>query len=253
MNDVSVLFAGTGGATPSTHRGLAATLVADRRSGVLVDCGEGTARQLLRAGAADGLTAVLITHLHADHWLGLPGLLNLLGEQGRREDLELWGPPDLRRALRRFVAGCTKPPFRTVVSELTADQVIELPTWNVTALAVKHRGRAFGYALEERAGRRRVVFSGDTAPCEAVAAAARNCDLLVHEAMFLHEDARRARETAHSTAREAGLLASLAGVRLLALTHLSGRVRARDALAEARAVCPRTVVPRDLDRIRVPG
>ncbi|MEA2310736.1 MAG: ribonuclease [Solirubrobacteraceae bacterium] len=104
---------------------------------------------------------------------------------------------------------------------------------------------------EPRTGRR-IVFSGDTAPCQAVEVHAHGADVLVHEATFLAADAIRARETGHTTARAAAELARDAGVRLLALTHLSTRYFPRDVRDEARAAFPATVVPRDFDAIDVP-
>jgi ribonuclease Z len=111
--------------------------------------------------------------------------------------------------------------------------------------------RAADLVGEARRGRR-IVLSGDTRPCDPVLAAALSADLLIHEATFLEEDRPRARETGHSTAREAAELAREAGVRLLALQHLSARYPPRLFRDEARAVFDATVVPRDLDRIVVP-
>jgi ribonuclease Z len=104
---------------------------------------------------------------------------------------------------------------------------------------------------EARRGRR-IVISGDTAPCQAVEAHAYEADVLVHEATFLEDERTRARETAHSTARQAAELARDAGVHLLALTHLSTRSFPRDVRDEARATFGATVVPRDFDAIAVP-
>jgi ribonuclease Z len=104
---------------------------------------------------------------------------------------------------------------------------------------------------ETRPGRR-IVISGDTAPCQAVEVLAHDADLLVHEATFMEDERDRARETAHSTAHQAAEIARDAGVRLLALTHLSTRYFPRDVREEARAVFPNTVVPRDFDAIDVP-
>jgi ribonuclease Z len=104
---------------------------------------------------------------------------------------------------------------------------------------------------EPRPGRR-LVLSGDTAPCQAVEVLAHGAELLVHEATFTEAERDRARETGHSTARQAAEIARDAGVRLLALTHLSTRYFPREVRDEARAVFPNTVVPRDFDAIEIP-
>ena len=102
-----------------------------------------------------------------------------------------------------------------------------------------------------RAGRR-LVFTGDTLPCGATIDAAKGATLLVHEATFLDEDAERARETGHSTVRQAALVGRTADVTLLALTHVSTRVRPRDAREEAEGVFERVIVPRDFDAVDIP-
>ena len=104
---------------------------------------------------------------------------------------------------------------------------------------------------EDRPGRR-IVYSGDTAPCQAVEVLADGADVLVHEATFLSDERDRARETGHSTAAQAAEIARDARVRLLALTHLSTRYFPREVRDEARAVFADTVVPRDFDAIEVP-
>ena len=99
---------------------------------------------------------------------------------------------------------------------------------------------------------RKLVVSGDTAPSAALAVAAHDADLLVHEATFVEEERERAVQTAHATATQAAELARDAGVRMLALTHLSTRYGGREIRDEARAVFPNTVVPRDFDTIEIP-
>jgi ribonuclease Z len=293
--DLSVFFAGTAGSVPTARRGLPALLV--RRGGdrLLFDCGEGTQRQLLRTVGLTDVGHVFLTHLHADHWLGLPGMLKSFDLRDRDAPLTVYGPPgtaDLLGAMRR-VYGRLGYPF--TVTELEAGETIGFDGYEVSAFNVRHRGAAFGYALveDERPGRfdaelaqslgvpfgpdfgrlqrgetvggvrpeqvvgparpgRKVVISGDTAPCEMVRVAAHEADVLVHEATFTHEELTRAIETAHSTARQAAELAAEADVRLLALTHLSTRYGGAEIRDEARAVFPRTEVPRDFDTIEVP-
>ncbi len=104
---------------------------------------------------------------------------------------------------------------------------------------------------EPRRGRR-IVISGDTSPCQATEVFAHEADLLVHEATFLDDELARARETGHSTARQAAEIARAADVKLLALTHLSTRYFPRDIRDEARTVFPATIVPRDFDTIEIP-
>ena len=89
-------------------------------------------------------------------------------------------------------------------------------------------------------------------PCKELFQACVGADVLVHEATFLEEEADRAAETGHTTALQAGRLAREAGVRLLALTHISTRHPGREILAEARSEFPAAVLPRDFDSIEVP-
>jgi ribonuclease Z len=104
---------------------------------------------------------------------------------------------------------------------------------------------------DPRAGRK-VVIAGDTAPASTVVEAASGAELLVHEATFLADERARARETSHSTAGEAALVAQEAGVKLLALTHVSTRYFAHQVVEEATQLFPATVVPRDFDLVTVP-
>jgi ribonuclease Z len=99
----------------------------------------------------------------------------------------------------------------------------------------------------ERRRGRRLVITGDTRPCAATIEAARDADLLVHEATFADEEAGRALETGHSTAREAAQVAKAAGARRLALTHISARysLNARELEREARQVFADTMVVKD--------
>jgi ribonuclease Z len=143
-------------------------------------------------------------------------------------------------------------PGRFDVEAARALGVPEGPAWG----RIQHGETVDGVAPEQVMGAtrpgRRLVISGDTAPCQAVEVFAHGADVLVHEATFMEDERARARETAHSTARQAAEVAREAGVGLLALTHLSTRYFPREVRDEARAVFPNTVVPRDFDEIAVP-
>jgi ribonuclease Z len=104
---------------------------------------------------------------------------------------------------------------------------------------------------EARPGRT-VVISGDTAPCMATAEAAGGAELLIHDGSFAEEEAQRAVETGHSTAGQAAALAREAGVKMLALVHVSSRYNVGQVLEEARATFESTVAPRDFDIVEVP-
>jgi ribonuclease Z len=294
--DLSIFFAGTAGSVPTSRRGLPATLIRRGADKLLIDCGEGTQRQLIRSVGLPDVTEVFLTHLHLDHWLGLPGMLKSFDLRDRSAPLTVFGPPGtvaLLDTLRRTVFGRLKYRFRAV--DLEPDGIVEFDGYEIHALRVRHRGEAYGYALieEDRPGRfdaelaaslgvtpgpdfgrlqrgetvggvapeqvvgetrrgRKLVFSGDTSPCDMVRVAADGADVLVHEATFLSQERERALETGHTTARQAAELAAEAGVGLLALTHVSTRYAGGEIRDEARAIFPRTEVPRDFDLIDVP-
>ena len=104
---------------------------------------------------------------------------------------------------------------------------------------------------EPRPGRA-IAISGDTAPCLATAEASRGVQLLVHDGSFAEAEAQRAAETGHSTAGQAAALARQAGVKMLALVHVSSRYNVAQVLEEARALFENTIAPRDFDLVEIP-
>ena len=298
--DLDLVFFGTSGSVPTARRAPSALLVRRGSERLLFDCAEGTQRQMLRStvGLVE-LREVFLTHYHADHYLGLPGMLKTFALRGREIDLTVYGPPglhDLFAALKRIFGKLT---YSLRLEELEAGDVLERSGYNLVTFAPAHGVSAIGYALveEPRPGRfdveaadtlgvdppqrgllqrgesieledgrvvtpdavlgparagRRVVLAGDTAPSAIVMEAAREAEVLVHEATFLDDERERARETAHSTALEAAEIARDAEVSLLALTHLSNRYFGPEVAREARTIFPETVVPKDFDVIDVP-
>jgi ribonuclease Z len=298
--DLDLVFLGTSGSVPTAKRGLAGTLL--RRGGerILFDCGEGTQRQLLRSSVGlVELPEIFLTHYHADHYLGLPGMLKTFALRGREVPLTVCGPPGLNElfsVLRRVFGRLS---YELTLEELRPGDGIGRDDYRIEAFAVEHGVSANGYSLveEARPGRfdlegakalgvpegplfgrlqggetvalpdgttvspeqvlgparpgRKVVLAGDTRAAESVLEAARDADLLVHESTFSDEERQRADETLHATATSAAELASAAGARMLALTHLSNRYFGPEILREARAVFAETVVPKDFDIIDV--
>ena len=293
--DLSIFFAGTAGSIPTARRGLPALLV--RRGGdrILFDCGEGTQRQLVASVGLTELTEIFLTHFHADHWLGLPGLLKTFDLRGRERPLTVYGPRGLRDLMALAMRAAGRVSFALELVELEPGEVLERDGYRIAPFPVAHRGPAYGYVLfeDERPGvfdpgtavrlglepgpefgrvqrgetvngvspeqllgparrGRKLVYSGDTMPCETLAVAAHQADVLVHEATFAEEELERARETRHSTAAQAAAIAVQAEVRLLALNHFSMRYPVGVLRDEARAVFAHTVLPRDFDTIEVP-
>ncbi|MBD0338930.1 MAG: ribonuclease Z [Thermoleophilia bacterium] len=148
--DLDVVFLGTAGSMPTAQRAPSALLV--RRGGerILVDCGEGTQRQLLRSAVGlVELREVFVTHYHADHYLGLPGMLKTFALRGRELPITIYGPPGLRdlfTALRRIFGKLT---YRYELVELRPGDVLARSDYDLAAFAVRHSVNALGYALVE--------------------------------------------------------------------------------------------------------
>jgi ribonuclease Z len=285
-------FLGTAAAQPTLRRNLTAHALRRERELFLVDCGEGTQRQLIRFGAGFDVAAIFFTHFHADHYLGAIGFLRTLSMQGRTEPLDVYGPRPARTLLRTMLfTGAERFAFEVRLHEVEPGARIRRDGCELVAFATEHRTASVGWALVEdaRPGRfhpdraaalgvpfgplygalqrgqavtlpdgrvvepaqvvdptrrgRTVVITGDTRPCAATVEAARGADLLVHDCTFGDAEAERARETFHSTAREAATMACEAGVAKLVLTHLSSRYDHdwEPLLAQAREAFPGSI------------
>jgi ribonuclease Z len=148
--DLDLVFLGTAASAPTAQRGTAALLV--RRGGerLLVDCGEGTQRQLLRSsvGLVD-LREVFLTHYHADHYLGLPGMMKTFALRGREVPLTIYGPPGLEElfgALRRVFGRLT---YSYELETVQPGDVIARDGYTLAVFGVEHGVAAVGYALVE--------------------------------------------------------------------------------------------------------
>jgi ribonuclease Z len=147
--DLSLFFAGTAGSVPTPARGLPAILL--RRGGerLLFDCGEGTQRQLIRSVGLVELDDVFLTHFHADHWLGLPGLLKTFDMRARERPLAIHGPRGLRDLLDGVARFAGRTRYELHVYELDPDEVLERDGYRIAPVPVDHRGSAYGYVIYE--------------------------------------------------------------------------------------------------------
>ncbi len=147
--DLDVLFLGTAGSAPTAQRGLPATLV--RRGGdrLLFDCGEGTQRQLLRSIGLIDLEEIFLTHFHADHVLGLPGMLKTFSLRQRERALTVYGPAGLERLFKVLQPLIGNTPFPVRLVELDPNDELDRDGYRIAAYAVDHVPHALGYALVE--------------------------------------------------------------------------------------------------------
>jgi ribonuclease Z len=148
--DLDLVFLGTSGSVPTARRGLSGTLV--RRGGerVLVDCGEGTQRQLLRStvGLVE-LPEIFLTHYHADHYLGLPGMLKTFALRGREVPLTVYGPPGLTELFGGLQRIFGKLTYRVELVELRDGDTLDRGDYRVLVFGVSHGVTANGYAFAE--------------------------------------------------------------------------------------------------------
>jgi ribonuclease Z len=153
--DLSVAFLGTGGAVPSARRNTASLLVSRGGERLLFDCGEGTQRQMQRSLGLVQVDAIHFTHFHADHFLGLPGLLKTYDLTERERPLTIYGPRGLRELIQSMGRVIGRVGYRIDLVEIEPDDAIPCDGAEVRSFPVEHSVRAVGYALveAERPGR----------------------------------------------------------------------------------------------------
>ena len=298
---MKVIFLGTSGSMPTTERGSSSVVLRLGRELLMFDCGEGTQRQMVRAHIGfQRPMKIFISHLHGDHVLGLPGLLQSMSLMRREKELHIYGPVGLIEFVKAFSESLGGPTFPVILYAINEPSLIsQSAEYNIVAVEAQHRATAFSYGFFEapRPGRfhperarklgvpegelwgklqrgekvtanetvihsdqvceperpgRSVVYSGDTAPNEALMEISRNVNLLIHEATFLNELADRALEDGHTTVLQAAEFARNAEVQQLILTHISSRYSDPEViLAEAVKIFPNTRVAEDLLEIEI--
>ncbi|MEA3294223.1 MAG: ribonuclease Z [Euryarchaeota archaeon] len=267
-----VTFLGTSGSVPTPERNTSTILINRKSELILFDCGEGAQQQMMRAKTGMGnLTSIFITHFHADHFLGIPGLVQTMNFNGRTKPLNIYGPYWVEEFVRIMVAlGFYKLKFDIKAIELNPGDIVNRDEYHIEAIKTKHSVPSLGYVLTEkdRPGRfdrkkanelgipegplfkrlhmgedikindrtikssevvgpsrpgRKIVYSGDTRPCNEIIAASSKADLLIHDGTLANDMIDWAKESMHSTTGEAASVAAQANVDQLVLTHISSR------------------------------
>lgn len=241
-----ILLGTAGGPTPKPNRAAPASAVMVGDAVYVVDCGDGTARQLAQAGLRLGqVRDVFLTHHHSDHNAGYGSLLLLAWAADLDHPIDTWGPPPLKRMTRdvlrlnevdirtrRADEGRPDPARLFRAHEIRrAGPVMQDERIRVTCALVDHPPLRPALAYRFDTPDRSIVFSGDTRPSPALVELARGADVLVHEVMYLpalerliasEPQADRLRQhllDSHTTTEQVGQLATEAGVGTLVLSH----------------------------------
>jgi ribonuclease Z len=147
---IRVTFLGTAASRPTVGRNVSALSVQREGDLMLFDCGEGTQRQMMRFQTGFSLGSIFVSHLHADHFLGIIGLLRTMSLQGREAPLEIFGPRGGRRTLEAAVElGVERVGFPVSIQELSAGDRVARDAYDIVTFRAAHGGSALGFALVE--------------------------------------------------------------------------------------------------------
>jgi ribonuclease BN (tRNA processing enzyme) len=243
-----LVLLGTGGGPRPRKNGFSSSqVIVVNDAAYVVDCGNGVAIQLARAGVAvTTVRHIFITHQHSDHNADYGNLLLLAWESGLRTRVDTWGPPPLDRMTRLFfemnaynintrIADEGRVPLAPLVHAhevIEGGQLLKDEHVTVTCATVDHPPvvPSFAYRFDTRD--RAIVISGDTKPSESLVRLARGADILVHEALYAAAIDRLVARVPnapalkqsimshHTSAEDAGRIAAAAGVKTLVLSHL---------------------------------
>jgi len=147
---LSLTFLGTGAACPTVDRNVSSLAVHREGEMLLFDCGEGTQRQMMRYGVGFSFNDVFFTHYHADHFLGVIGLLRTMGLLDRKEGVTLFGPRGAQRILSGALAiGIERNKFPVEIIEVKPGDRLGRGEYELAVFETEHRADTVGYALVE--------------------------------------------------------------------------------------------------------
>lgn len=148
---MKIVFLGTGGTYPSKMRNVTSVAVQLPGEVVMFDCGEGTQRQLMRSSVSFmKINTILISHLHADHFLGIPGLVQSMSLNGRENDLRILGPKGTKKNVQSMLRlGYFKSGFRVLTEDITPKSVLDFGSYAIRCVEAEHSIPSLAYSLEE--------------------------------------------------------------------------------------------------------
>lgn len=297
---MKIIFLGTAGTLPTINRNLPSIAIKRKGEILLFDCGEGTQRQMLKAKLGY-CNKIFITHMHGDHILGLPGLLQTMSLFQVGFPLKIFGPEGIAKFINDIIKIVKfKLTFPVIIKEISEGKVCKEKEYYIQASWMDHTIPNLGYALieYERPGKfypekaislgvpegplwfslqhgnevalangkiisprcivgpprkgRKIVYSGDTRPCEAISNLAKNADLLIYDTTLDDKLTEKANKFGHSSPSQGATIAKKANVKQLIITHISGRYNNADLLIhQAQNTFPNTEMAQDLAEFKV--
>ena len=301
--DLGLTFLGTGCSAPTKTRALTGIIISFDGKNLLFDCPEGAQKRVLKAGISlMKIDYIFFSHFHADHFLGLPGMLATMNMFERDSPLKIFGPKGVEKMVRKALdIAFVSPGYEIECVELREGTALKEKDFRVECFPLEHGTPCFGFVFREKDklgkfNRRKAIKLGvpvgpmfsrlqngesvkvkgktvkpeqvldtskgrkgrsiaivlDTLPGGSYVKHIKGVDLLVHESVFLESEAKRARETFHSTALRAAMAARKAGVKKLVLTHFSNRYKNPKAIEEeARKEFGESIASRELMQIEI--
>lgn len=149
---MEIIFLGTSSAIPTNNRNHSAIALKAFGEIILFDCGEGTQRQMTRARLSPmKIDRIFVTHFHGDHILGIPGLIQSMAFRGRKDPLEIYGPPGICELLDNMKnLGYFALSFNIVVHEITEGLVLDEEEFKISTMLMKHSVANYAYCVEEK-------------------------------------------------------------------------------------------------------
>ncbi|MCR5821435.1 MAG: ribonuclease Z [Bacteroidales bacterium] len=254
---------GSGAATPTMSRHCCSQVVNVEGCKLLIDCGEGTQRQVRQYHQKlQSLAIILISHMHGDHFFGLPGLLSTMHLCGRTAPVDIYGPAGIRDAVMAILSASG----HNIDYELNFHEfdftegrhlIVDHKRCTVEAFPLIHSVPTYGFRITEkkfgRKGPRSMAYCCDTLCDDSLLPFIDQVTLLTIDSTFDDKFAHVAAENLHGTATAAATLAAKAGVRQLLLTHISARYREPQILLDqAQAIFPNTLLAEDGLLVQVP-